>query len=200
MSQFVVEELKEQPGQDVVELLTRAYLVNPMHVAVFSGEAELLGGNRKLFSLGVPAMKGSWLCVREGSVVVGVAHYTPFPECSPPPEAQAERGRIMAQVLGESATLVAEWRQCWAEAHPAKPHWHLGPIGVTPKYQRRGIGSLLMAEYCRRMDTAKVLGYLETDVPRNVPFYEKFGFKITGQADAIGVTSWFMERIAKGTE
>jgi hypothetical protein len=39
-----------------------------------------------------------------------------------------------------------------------------------------------------------LLGYLETDRARNVPFYERAGFRVTEQASVLGVPCWFMRR------
>ncbi len=38
------------------------------------------------------------------------------------------------------------------------------------------------------------VGYLETDKPENVRFYERFGFRVVAEAPVIGVTSWYMRR------
>jgi hypothetical protein len=60
--------------------------------------------------------------------------------------------------------------------------------------QRQGIGSLIMQEHCRRLDAASEVGYLETDKPENVRFYERLGFEVTGDEPVIGVPNWFMRR------
>lgn len=39
-----------------------------------------------------------------------------------------------------------------------------------------------MGEYTRRLDAAGHVGYLETDKPVNVSFYERHGFIVTGEA------------------
>jgi GNAT superfamily N-acetyltransferase len=200
MPDYVVEELGGAPGDEIIELLAAAYVVNDMHKAIFPGGDEICReGNLKMFRMGAPGMPGTWLCVREAGNVIGIIHFVPYPECVPPESAKEERGRAMVKMLGiEVARRVGEWRKSWDDAHPAEPHWHLGPIATAPERQRQGIGSALMKQYCRRMDAVGATGYLETDVPRNVPFYEKSGFRIVGQADALGARSWFMKR-APGT-
>jgi predicted N-acetyltransferase YhbS len=74
------------------------------------------------------------------------------------------------------------------------PHSHLGPLAVDTHLQGQGIGSRIMEEYCRRLDATGVLGYLETDKPENVPFYERFGYATVEHADVLGVPNWFMRR------
>ena len=85
----------------------------------------------------------------------------------------------------------------WAQHDPAEPHWHLGPVAVDAPLQARGIGSMVMSECCARLDRARAVGYLETDKPTNVTFYEKFGFETTGSALVLNTPNWFMRRALK---
>ncbi len=48
------------------------------------------------------------------------------------------------------------------------------------------------------MDAAGEGAYLETDKPENVDFYERFGFKVVGEKEVIGVPDWYMARSAEG--
>ncbi|MGZ7188531.1 MAG: GNAT family N-acetyltransferase, partial [Halobacteriota archaeon] len=61
----------------------------------------------------------------------------------------------------------------------------------------KGIGSQMMELYCDIVDRNKLEGYLETDRPENVPFYERFGFKVVEEEVEIGVKYWLMLRPAK---
>jgi GNAT superfamily N-acetyltransferase len=200
MEKYLIEELTDQPGQDIAEILAAAYVSNPLHVAAFPGDEEArLCANRALFALATSGMvPGTWLCARGGNAVFGALRYACSPACIFPPEVQSELGRIMAQTLGEAGTRVAGWFKSWADVHPEGEHWHLGPFAVAPERQGRGIGSLLIEEYVCRMDAARAVGYLETDRPKNVLFYEKFGFRLTREDQVIGVRNWFMERPASG--
>jgi hypothetical protein len=54
-----------------------------------------------------------------------------------------------------------------------------------------------MRAFCARMDAAGEDAYLETDKPANVRFYERFGFKVVGGEEVIGVANWFMMRPAE---
>ncbi len=81
-----------------------------------------------------------------------------------------------------------------ARMDPGRPHSHFGPFGVDPSLQGRGVGSLVLAEYTRRLDERREDAYLETDKPENVRLYKRFGFEVTGEADVIGVPNWFMWR------
>ena len=97
--------------------------------------------------------------------------------------------------LGPRTTMrVAAWLRVWAARDLDEPHAHLGPLAVDRHLQGQGIGGILLAEHCRRLDERGEVGYLETDKAENVRFYEKQGYRVIGEAKALGVPSWFMRR------
>ena len=65
--------------------------------------------------------------------------------------------------------------------HPSGPHWYLPLIGVDPSEQGRGCGSALLRRGLARCDADGIPAYLESTNQRNVPLYERFGFKVVGQ-------------------
>ena len=88
--------------------------------------------------------------------------------------------------------------QLEAEAgHPKKPlHWYLGYLGVVQGSQGQGIGSAMLREVLTGADTEGVPAYLESSNERNVPLYERHGFKVTTSYPALGKgpTIWRMWR------
>jgi ribosomal protein S18 acetylase RimI-like enzyme len=90
----------------------------------------------------------------------------------------------------------ARWLADWERRDPDRPHSHYGPFGVEPEFQGRGVGSLVMAEYTRRLDAGGQGAYLETDKPENVALYGRFGFEVVDEAEVLGVPNWFMWREA----
>lgn len=65
------------------------------------------------------------------------------------------------------------------EKHPKMPRWYLSVLGVLPEYQGRGLGSMLMGPVLERADDARQPAYLESSKERNVPLYERHGFRVT---------------------
>jgi ribosomal protein S18 acetylase RimI-like enzyme len=63
------------------------------------------------------------------------------------------------------------------EAAPG-PHWYLVVIAVEPEHHGQGIGSALIQHGLKRVDADGLPCYLETSNERNVPLYERYGFKI----------------------
>jgi len=70
------------------------------------------------------------------------------------------------------------------EAHPAMPHWYLPWFGVDCALQGQGLGSRLMTPCLEIVDREHLPAYLDSTNPRNVPFYERHGFEVTGQWQA----------------
>ena len=66
-------------------------------------------------------------------------------------------------------------------AHPDEPHYYLNILGVAPEAQGLGLGSQLLAPMLERCDREGVPAYLECSKERNVPFYERHGFRVTGE-------------------
>ncbi|KAH6654146.1 acyl-CoA N-acyltransferase [Truncatella angustata] len=55
-------------------------------------------------------------------------------------------------------------------------HWYLGVLATLPKHQRRGAGSLLMAEFCKQADQSGLRSYVEAS-PLGKSTYERFAFE-----------------------
>ena len=69
-------------------------------------------------------------------------------------------------------------------AHPTFSHWYLPWFGVDGARQGRGIGNELMLKCLEIVDQDQLPAYLESPNPRNVSFYERHGFDVTGRAQA----------------
>jgi ribosomal protein S18 acetylase RimI-like enzyme len=70
------------------------------------------------------------------------------------------------------------------EVHPKFPHWYLPWFGVDAALQGRGLGSELMRRCLSIIDKDHLPAFLDSPNPRNVSFYERHGFEVTGTAQA----------------
>ncbi len=68
-----------------------------------------------------------------------------------------------------------------SEQHPAAPHWYLQVLGTEPALQGQGIGTALIRPVLDTCDRTGTPAYLETAKEGNIPFYERRGFKVTGE-------------------
>ena len=79
--------------------------------------------------------------------------------------------------------------------HPREPHYYLAVLGVEPAAQGAGLGSRLMQPMLERCDREGVPAYLESSKRRNVDFYARHGFRVTGEVKLLlGPTLWLMWR------
>ncbi len=66
-------------------------------------------------------------------------------------------------------------------AHPEEPHWYLAAIGSDPTVRGHGFGHALLRSRLDRCDAEYCPAYLESTKPENVPYYQRFGFTVTGE-------------------
>jgi len=95
--------------------------------------------------------------------------------------------------VGDPARAHVFWAH-WAQADLEEEHWHLGPVGVEPGFQGRGIGGLVMRQTGTWLDEGGRLAWRETDKERNVRFYSALGFEVASVATVLGVETWYMRR------
>ena len=177
-------------------LLALAFVTNPLNIAAFG--TSRLDRNRAFFLAGLAVMRGPTLVATDGSAIVGLVHWVPSPHCQLSP---IEKLQMMPAMIGgfglRSAIKVGWWLSAWSAHDPKEPHVHLGPIGVAPTAQGRGVGGRLMEHYCEAVDRNGATGYLETDRPENVAFYRRFGFVTTGEVTILGVRNFLMRRAGR---
>jgi hypothetical protein len=53
-----------------------------------------------------------------------------------------------------------------------------------------------MVLYCEDLDRTATSGYLETDRPENVAFYQRFGFEVKEEIPILGTPNFLMRRPA----
>lgn len=128
--------------------------------------------------------------------IVGVLNAIEWPNCQLRMSEKLKFAPSMIRVTGLGLPRAFTMMSVWAKHDPRAQHWHVGPIGVHPERQGRGIGKALLAAFLDVADAQGSPAYLETDVDRNVALYEKFGFKVIEQEDISGVNNRFMWREA----
>jgi ribosomal protein S18 acetylase RimI-like enzyme len=175
-----------------VNTLSIAMLDAKLHVAVLlgKGENERLEIEKMFFELFTHS-PGIVFLAKEKQNIIGVMRmkscegYKPIDD---PKDSEDENDINWRKSV---------WHTEWARHEPLNQHWHLGPIGVLPSYQGIGIGTMLMQRFCEEVDACKAEAYLETDVDKNVRFYEKFGFKVVSESEIFSVKNRYMLRASK---
>jgi ribosomal protein S18 acetylase RimI-like enzyme len=200
-SVIVVRELNEIELPAAVGIIARGMRDNPLHISALGNDADLRTNRLTgMFTVALPLLltKGAVLGAFDGDTLVGIAGMIAPGRCQPTfGEKLTLTPRIVPAVGAGVAARVLRWLDAWEKHDPQQPHWHLGPVAVDAHLQRTGIGTLLMNEYCSRLDATHDVGYLETDKASNVTFYEKFGFETTASALVLDTPNWFMMRAAR---
>lgn len=182
--------------EECVSLLADAFVANPLHLSAFG--AGRMDQNRRFFRIGLRHMfVGQSFMALDDEAVRGYVHFNPWPDCLPEPEEIPLAMVTLLKPLGEAIPQVIRWFSRWCHLDPAEPHVHLGPIGVAPAAQGKGVGTALMQRYIEHLEQERIAGYLETDRPENVEFYKKFGFALRHEEELIGTPTWYMWRPAR---
>ncbi len=175
-------------------LAARAMRDNPMHVAALGPNARrrvdvMRRAFEAMLTVDGRTTLGAWLDGR----LVGVAAHAPSPICRPGPREMLRFGPTTALAGARTPRLLA-WLAAWGRRDPDGEHSHLGPVAVEASVRGRGIGSALLAHYTREVDREGTAAYLETDRLANVRLYRRHGFVVVGEAEVLGVPTWFMVR------
>ncbi|CAJ1505713.1 GNAT family N-acetyltransferase [[Mycobacterium] kokjensenii] len=95
---------------------------------------------------------------------------------------QLARGRALSDLLDGN--------------HPEEPHWYLAVLGSDPSVRGKGFGQAVMQPRLDRCDAELCPAYLESSKAENVPYYERFGFRVIGEITLPGggPTLWKMWR------
>jgi GNAT superfamily N-acetyltransferase len=81
------------------------------------------------------------------------------------------------------------------------PCWYLWALGVEPSARGRGMGGALLSPVLERADRDRLPCYLETFNERDLPFYERHGYRIvwSGSMPGEDVPVWTMLREPGGS-
>jgi ribosomal protein S18 acetylase RimI-like enzyme len=193
---MVIRRMTEADMSTVCEVIGQAFADNPSTLANVRGDEakarRVMQGAARIAKFGRPWSYA--LVATQGGTIVGALNAAEWPHCQ---MGMAEKIRtapamlwIMKSALPRAFTMMNK-----REAHdPAKPHWHIGPIGVRPQVQGNGIGKALLKAFLITIDGVGSPAFLETDVDRNVELYESLGFGVTSSEEIVDVHTRFMWR------
>jgi GNAT superfamily N-acetyltransferase len=191
-----VRALRKDEHEAAAAVASRALADSPTSVAIYGEDAldGLAGLHRELapfFNL----LSAPQLAAFAGNCVIAAAGIAPPGGCIGAFLAgqASEFLGTREPAVGDPARAHLFWAH-WAEADLAEEHWHVGPVGVEPGYQGRGIGGAVMQALCGWLDEGDRLAWLETDKQRNVRFYSGLGFEVAAEATVLGIKTWYMRR------
>jgi GNAT superfamily N-acetyltransferase len=99
-------------------------------------------------------------------------------------------------VLGRRAGVALEVVKLVEPRHPKKPHYYLGGLGTDPQWQKRGLGSAVLAPVLDICDRDAVPAYLESSKEENISFYRRHRFEVIDEVviPESSVHLWLMWR------
>lgn len=192
MNNFYISFMENSDVKESAKVLSIAMLNNPLHVAVFQGnsENERLEIEKMFYELLIK-LPGIVFLAKEQQKIVGVMR---MKSCEGSKATDDPKDSKDENDIGWRKSV---WHTEWARHEPLSQHWHLGPIGVLPSHQGLGIGSILMERFCKEVDACLTKAYLETDLDKNVRFYEKFGFKVVSESKIFDIKNRYMLRVSQ---
>jgi ribosomal protein S18 acetylase RimI-like enzyme len=100
------------------------------------------------------------------------------------PDGDATVAKMKATVAPDRHDDMLAMFEQMEDAHPTTPLWYLPWFGVDCHRQGEGLGSQLMSPCLDIVDRDHLPAYLDSTNPRNVPFYQRHGFEVTGKSQA----------------
>ena len=154
--------------------LVRLEMLTGMFAGSLPG-ARVAGARRGGRILGVAAAVGPGRCV--GALLPPAGRVQ-----EPPPGDASDADRLL------------HFRSVLATHDLDEPHWHVGPVGVEPGFQGRGIGRAVLGTLCDEFDEHGRVGWVKTAKAGNVHFYGRHGFEVVEESSVLSVPLWFLRR------
>jgi GNAT superfamily N-acetyltransferase len=134
----------------------------------------------------------------EGSHIRGVTCVS-YPGTPDRPE-EIERiyEHLKSRLGPASVQMLDQYAQIVDEHRPEESHHFLAVLGVDPDHHGRGFGGILLEEVHRQAalhpDSDGVA--LDTENPKNLSFYRRFGYELTAESDLAGIKIYHFFRPA----
>ena len=177
--------------------LVRAYMDDPVAIWICRSEglrARILAAMYSVRLRQMLVQRGIWTNSECSSVAVWLPPGSDKPALRP----STALLRCLADPrLLTRAPLLAHGLRSMDRLHPhGPPHWYLSLLGTDPDAQGHGWGSAVLEPALEQCDVEGVGAYLESSKPRNLDFYARFGFQVTGELRLPhgGPTMWPMWR------
>lgn len=179
----------------VARTLGRAFEDDPVMAWLFPDSSTRLAAVTRFLGIAVEQVHLPHGEVITAGGIASVACWDPPGRWKVPLSTTLRGLRPMASLLGARLPRSLGAFMMIDSHHPRWPHWYLGILGTDPEHQGRGLGSAVIREVLQRCDRDGLGAYLESSKPENVPYYERFGFRVTEEVRLpSGPPLWLMWR------
>jgi predicted GNAT family N-acyltransferase len=174
-------------NDDVGELsrtLARAFYDDPVMIWLLPDEKARTAQLRRLFTTMTRhhhLARGGVEVACDGSGVGAAALWDPPNQWKETRRGQLAMTPTFIRVLGLRSMRGRAVQELMKRVHPEEPHWYLAVIGSDPSVRGKGFAHALMTSRLDRVDAEHAPAYLESTKQDNVPYYQRFGFDVTGE-------------------
>jgi ribosomal protein S18 acetylase RimI-like enzyme len=166
---------------DLSAVLGRAFADDPVWQWMFPRHPERMARLFAVLLRNAHLSKGGSELAGDGDAIQAGALWDPPGRWQIPLSVQLRRAPTLIRILGTRTLPVLRGLGEMERIHPTEPHWYLAVLGTDPSAQGRGLGSALLRSRLSRCDAERLPAYLESSKDGNVPYYERFGFRVTGE-------------------
>ena len=169
----------------LLDVMVRGFWEDPLYVWMYPDERRRAGGLRETFALitALGLVRGhTYTDAERTATAVWTA-----PDVALVDDEEAEGFAAMVERhIGDRVAHVLTGMD-ETEAHrPAEPHFSLHSLVVDAGAQGTGVGARLLAPVLARCDEDGVRAHLTSSAARNVPFYERQGFRVVAETELPG--------------
>jgi ribosomal protein S18 acetylase RimI-like enzyme len=176
----------------LADVMARAFIDDPLLRWPLPADGAVIDRVRATFAAIYEGIVGAGM-VWEAGDAAGFAVWIPAGSAQEMFESDAAvRDRLEPFTDDGGARYDVLWS--WIEDRVPDDVWYLDAIGVDPARQGEGIGSALIRFGLEHAGADGADAFLETANPRNVGYYERFGFRVVDEGEpAPGAPHiWFM--------
>jgi ribosomal protein S18 acetylase RimI-like enzyme len=174
---LAIRAANESERDQIVALIVLAFSADPVVRWVYLDPHQFLSSFPVLVrAFGGNAFEHGTAYLVEG--FTGAALWLP-PEVHPDEEAL---GSVLMRTVpeGRHEEMFGVLEQM-GSYQPTEPYWYLPMIGVEPAHQGKGYGSALLRHTLEICDRHHHVAHLESSNPKNVPLYQRHGFRLVGE-------------------
>ena len=173
------------PEPAVVDALVEALFDDPFYQSITidfaadPAQRKLALGRYLAYSMDEAVRMG--VCLVAPGPAAGAAIWTKPASAAAQQAESAAKSSYLASILGphgyRNYHRIVEFMAPIAEQLVPPEAWYLSIVGIAPSAQGRGAGADLLAPTLAKARENRVACFLETFTPRNLPFYERLGFR-----------------------
>jgi len=194
MEGIIIRRMLPTEVEKVAEVDSYAYQNEPVPVALYQSNSEEARKKREKYLIKLYTNKPheTYVAFHEDKII-GLTRSCPCTGIFRQIEYLEGEEELILNSRIEDLTF--EQRQKWwymtMKKHDLQiPHSHVGPFAVLPKYQGKGVGSMLMSDYMNRLGGKT--SYLETFTIVNSRYYQKRGYRLLETDDVLGMKGYFL--------